>query len=217
MRNNFDTTTFNTKLIWLNECNGAAKIHMEYVDDVIDRFKNDIVTCEIGCAYGGGIEAIAKRLKGHGDAYGFDTFSGHPRQLAKDPNDFEALCMDYWYSSSMFGMERLDKDYQEGVFNDLDLTNAHLIKGLVNENSFDFLDKIHLAFIDLDMIVPTRMAYAGVKDKIVSGGYLLMHDTVPENHLPELNKFMFSDIMNSGLWTDLKTYVPSYLSAVRKI
>src|SRR5271157_4190262 len=89
----------------LNNLNGAGPITLKIACMALDIFKENLIGAEFGVAYGGGVEAIGKVWKNKGIVYGFDTFEGHPKEIAtKDPdcnfskNAFAATCMDYWYT-----------------------------------------------------------------------------------------------------------------------
>lgn len=193
-------------LRWLNAGNETGIIQLMVMENLIAKFPNDeIIGLEIGSAYGGGVEAMARLLKGRGKYYGYDTFEGHPRDLAVSPNDLEATCMDMWYSDEGmfkgFGKgERLTYEYQRKMLDDQGLDNGILVKGRINPNSFDDIKKAHFAILDLDMIGPMKMAYELIKNKIVIGGYLFIHDAVPEDHLPMINIWAFHQVLAENTW-----------------
>lgn len=188
-------------LPWLNSGNETGIIQLMVMENLIAKFPNEeIIGLEIGSAYGGGVEAMAKLLKGHGKYYGYDTFVGHPRDLAMDDNDLEAYCMDMWYEDPRFGTEKLSYEYQRRRLDEQGLDNAILVKGRVNEHSFDDIEKAHFVIIDLDMIKPTKIAYEAIKDKVVVGGYLFMHDALPEDHLPIINVLVYKQILAENRW-----------------
>lgn len=90
----------------LNDTNGASTILLDIAKQTLEDFKDTkvIYGVEMGIAYGGGVESIGKLWKGRGIIYGFDTFEGHPKEVAtKDPDcnyskdAFAATCMDGWY------------------------------------------------------------------------------------------------------------------------
>lgn len=206
-----------TKLVWLNNSNKTGELQLDYLDKIIEEVKTDIVACEIGCAYGGGVEAMARRLMGIGHVYGFDTFVGHPKDLADDIHDKEATCMEPWYSDQWFGTAGLDVDYQRKILKEEGLDNVTLVKGRVNEHSFDEIDKINFALIDLDLIKSTRSAYAGCKDKFVKGAYLFMHDAFPPEHLPMINEFVYSELLKSGDWKLERESVQGLLTILKRV
>lgn len=163
-----------TQLRVLNEINGANKVCDRYEKLCLEEFSGHLVGVVMGIAYGGDVERIATTWGDRGDVWGYDTFEGHPKSLSKDIHSFEATCMDYWYAQ--FGMTELTIGYQQGVLDELGLKNAHLVKGLVNSRSCNDLQGIHYAFLDMDIIASMEAGYKAVKDKIVPGGYLLLHD-----------------------------------------
>ena len=170
-------------MLTLNECNGADKVCDKYEHLCLAEFTGDLIGVQMGIAYGGDVERLAKTWQGRGQVYAYDTFEGHPRQLAPDNNHFEATCMQSWYD--VYGRDNLSLEYQQSELDRQGLTNAHLIKGLVNKDSCKELPYINYAFLDMDMLASTEAGYQAVKEKIVKGGYLLLHDVNNINTLFE--------------------------------
>lgn len=189
-----------TKLPWLNSSNDTAKHQYWVVDEVIKIFKKDITVLEIGSPYGGAVEMMSKILKKKGKAYGYDTFVGHPKDLADDRTSLEAVCMEPWYHQDNLGRAGLDYDFQRKILDEEGLDNAILIKGRIDENSFDNIDKIHFAMMDLDLIKPTIVAYHAIKDKFVKGSFLFFHDAIPADHLPYIHDFVYNDVIPDKRW-----------------
>jgi hypothetical protein len=199
----------NTKLRWLNFPSQTASLQMEVVKSLPSLFKGKLTLLEIGTPYGGAVEWMARELP-NSTVYGFDTFEGHPRDLSYDPNSPEAICMEPWYAK--FGKQELEYDYQRKILDEEGLKNAILVKGRVNEHSFDMIDKIHFAMLDLDLINPTRTAYEAIKNKIVKGGFLFMHDYSTLNLICD---FITQEVIPSGLWQVEST--DNNLAVLRKI
>lgn len=189
-----------TALTWLNSGNKTAEIQLEYLRKTMGAFSEPIVACEVGSAYGGGAEAMGRLLGDKGTVYGFDTFDGHPKDLADDRTSLEATCMDHWYHPDVLGRTALDITYQQKVLEKEDIHNVILVKGRVHKSSFDFIPKIHFVLMDLDLIKSTEAAYEGVKDKVVSGGYFIMHDSLPPDHLPMIYDFVYNKMLKDGRW-----------------
>ena len=207
----------NNKLLWLNIGNATGLIQLLVLGNLLEKFPNDeLIGLEIGSAYGGGVEAAAKLWKGRGKFYGYDTFEGHPRDLADSQNNKEAWCMDMWYKDERFGMDKLSYEYQRAILDSEGLDNAILVKGRVNKKAFDDIEKAHFVMIDLDMIKPTRIAYNAIKDKIVVGGYLLMHDSLPENHLPKIHRLVYEEIIKEGRWKLIKQSYPGMVTVLER-
>lgn len=191
------------RLAWINTGNEAGMIQMLVLENLIKKFPKEELTClEVGSAYGGSVEFGAQLLKGRGRYYGFDTFEGHPKDLGIPGDGMAIDCMDMWYDSGLevYKRDKLSYEYQRGVLDEEGLDNAILVKGRVNEHSFDGIDKVHFAMIDLDLINPMRTAYEAVKDKIVMGGYLLIHDSLPQDHLPMIYALVYNQIIPEGKW-----------------
>lgn len=207
----------NPKLPWLNSGNDTGKHQIETIKKILKDFDEEITTLEVGSPYGGAVEVMATMIKGRGTAYGYDTFEGHPKFLADDPTSMEAVCMDPWYHETMLGREGLDYEFQKKVLKELGLTNAILKKGLVDEHSFDDIEKIHFAMLDMDLVKPTIVAYHAIKDKVVKGGYLFFHDALPEDHLPLINKFVYEEVIPSGMWKPVIEDGRAYLVGLKRI
>lgn len=197
----YSPETVKLHLPWLNGTNDTSKHQYWVIKEIIATFPTEEITAlEIGSPYGGAVEAMATLLKGRGKAYGYDTFEGHPKDLSDDINSFEATCMDGWYEENKLGRAGLSYEFQRAVLDDLGLSNAILVKGRINEHSFDDIERIHFAMLDLDLIKPTRVAYEAIKDKFVSGGFLFIHDAFPDTHLPMINDFVYNEVIPSGKW-----------------
>jgi hypothetical protein len=181
-------------MITLNQTNGADLICLEYTKKLMKEFDEHLYGCEMGIAYGGGVESIGKQWGDRGTVYGFDTFEDlHPKHLEKDTNSFAATCMDGWYTDkklfNKFGIENASKqityEYQTGELKRQGL-DVILIKGEVHPESCKDIPKLHYAFLDMDMLFSMEQGFKAVKDKIVKGGYLLLHDT---QNIGELTKW----------------------------
>lgn len=184
-----------TNLVWLNKHNGADKIEAEYMQKCLDEFEGTLYGVVMGSAYGGALEYMGKLWKGRGEVYGFDTFEDkHPEKLAVSTGDREARCMDHWYKSDIYGTDGLAYDYQRGVLDSAGLDNVHLIKGLVSEESCKDLPHINYAFLDMDILVSMHTGYKAVRDLLVPGGYLLLHDVTIKGNLPLLYDWYHQEI-----------------------
>jgi hypothetical protein len=155
---------------------------------------------EIGIAFGGGVESLCKIWGDRGFAYGLDTFCGHPKHLSDDVNSFEAVCMDGWYVD--YGTDKITYEYIDEGLKSEGLTNYKLIKGEVHEKSLDGVEKLHYVLLDLDMIKPMKIAYEAIKDKMVKGGYICLHDVIPADHLPMIHSWWYGEVMPLGLYQE---------------
>lgn len=199
----------------INSVNGANVLLEKYIKQTKEDFKTDLVAVMMGIAYGGDVEMCAKLWGDKGKVYGFDTFEDlHPRHLAKRDTDFEATCMQYWYDT--MGTDTLSLEYQTNQLKEMGLTNAHLIKGEVKVDSCEFLDKIHLAWLDMDLIESMRTGYQAVKDKLVKGGYLCLHDVVPRYHIAGLYELFYGEYFNDDEWEELERVNTAMFTVWRK-
>lgn len=152
----------------------------------------------MGTAYGGDVESFAKILGENGQVYGFDTFRGQPRFLARDQNALDAQCMVPFYEAQ--GLAGLSVDYQRSELERQGLRNAHLVKGLIHPHSCAMLDRIDYALLDLDFETSMRYAYWAVWPKLVPGGLLVTHDVVPEGHMPWNYRLFFGELISLLEW-----------------
>lgn len=200
-----------TVLKILNTVNGADLLLEKYLQKLVDIKKPKVVMQ--GIAYGGDVE-MAARILPHGLIFGYDTFeNGHPKHLAKNVDDFEASCMDSWYQS--LGMSKLDYVYQKKVLEELEVNNVTLIKGEVNKDSCDFIKKIDLAWLDMDLLVSMRNGFDSVKDKIKSGGYLITHDVDPKGHIAGLHELFYDELIDDT-WTLVESVPNSFFTVWTK-
>jgi len=199
----------------LNEiANNAHEICLDYCQKLLTEVNTSLIGAEFGSAYGGGVESIGKLWKGRGIIYGFDTFTGHPKQLAVDLQNVEATCMDFWYQK--FPNDELSYEYQRAQLDKQGLDNVILKKGLINELSCKEIPYLNYALLDLDILASMKIGYEAVKDKITENGYLFFHDVVP-GHLPLLKDWFFNEIISNGLWKIIGKWESSFLVGVKRI
>lgn len=191
----------NLKLINLNSFNGDDQVLFDLQKRMLNEFKGKIYGAEFGVAYCGGIEGACKIFGKRGFMYALDTFTGHPEHLSKDVNSFEARCMDNWYIA--FGKEKLSVEYIDAVLKSEGLENYKLIKGEVHKDSLKNVKKLHYVLLDLDLIEPMKTAYEAIKDKLVPGSYICIHDVIPADHLPDIHKWWYEEVMTSGLYEEI--------------
>jgi hypothetical protein len=207
------TDMIRNRLKWLNAGTEVAYSQCEYAKWAMNNFPDDeLIGLEVGSAYGGGVEMVAKIWKGRGKMYGYDTFEGHPKFLAPSRKDVEAYCMDYWYRQ--YGTEELSYDYQRKILDDEGLDNVILKKGLINEHSFDDIPYVHFVMLDVDMVVPTRIAYDALKDKIKPTCYLYIHDALIS--IPHLHDYVYNEIIPDGRWTIALESPENYLLILKR-
>lgn len=217
--NKFKKNNFRSTLPWLNASNSTANIEVEFVKTLLTTFKEDLTILVVGSAYGGEVDTLSQIVYGRGKVYGYDTFEGHPKDLAFSSKNLEATCMNMWYNSDLdcYQKDKLTYEYQRKVLDERKLTNAILVKGRVNEHSFDDIEKAHLVMLDLDMIIPTIIAYNAIKDKIAQGGYIFFHDAVPHDHLPMIYHFVHDGVYKEvSRWDKILESEPGLLSILRR-
>lgn len=215
---------YNNKLYWINNVNGADYLMLGVAAMIRKKFKNNLVGVEMGTAYGGGPEAVGKLWCNIGEVHAFDTFEGHPVELAKDPNSFEARCMDRWYDNRFAGNERipmltqemLTYEYQREQLDKQNLHNVILHKGLINSESLNTIPYIHYALLDMDLVKSMEIGYEIVKDKIVKGGYLCLHDVIPNGHIEGLYDY-YTNILATKNWKIIMDCPASYLVVLEKL
>ena len=185
-------------MVNLNSINGAA-LYLQYFQTLlVGKFKKDLVGVEMGIAYGGGVESLGTIWRDVGTVYGFDTFEGHPEFLADDHMGIEARCMDKWYRDDMFGRKALTYEFQRNQLDSEGLTNVKLVKGIVSPDSCRTIPKIHYCLLDMDILESMKTGYEAVKDKMVEGGYLFIHDAIPADHIPALHNWWYNEVMSNS-------------------
>lgn len=207
-------------LPWLNSLNGADLVETDFFTRCLTEFKGELTGTVMGMAYGGSVEAMGKAWKGRGKIYGFDTFEDlHPKQLSKDLASFEATCMDYWYGDKVFGTKNLAFAYIRGELDKQGLDNVILRKGLINDKSLEDVPSLNYVLLDMDLYESTKTGYELVRNKIVKGGYLLLHDVIPEHHLPLLNSYYLNTILNDNdvKWEIAFEKRSGFIVALRKL
>ena len=208
----------------LNDTNGASAHTLRIAEKLLQEFPETLTGAEFGVAYGGGVEAIGKLWQNRGIIYGFDTFEGHPEEIAEiceitkqngGKDSFAARCMDGWYQSSEYGLEAIKIDYIQNELDKQGLDNVKLVKGLITDKTKLPFKQLHYCFIDLDYPLSQIHAYELVKNIIVKGGYLLMHDMIPKGHIAG-NYEYYQQIVNEGLFEVVKEVHESYLVILKK-
>jgi hypothetical protein len=217
---------YNNQLYWINNVNAADYLILGIAGMVRKKFKKDIIGCEMGTALGGGPEAIGKLWKNIGEIHAFDIFEymGHPEFLDDDPKSHARRCMDRWFDNRYAGNERIPfitpemwtYEYQRKVLDGQGLTNVVLHKGLINENSLKDIPYLNYALLDMDLVSSMTLGFDLVKDKIVKGGYLALHDVIPKDHIVGLYE-LYQNILNTGDYKIIIKSDVSYLVVLEKL
>lgn len=206
-------------MISISKLNGADFIVHKYCDS-LTKLKTDkeLLGVEMGIAYGGTLEKCARAWKGKGRFWGFDTFEGHPKHIVPKEEVFEADCMDVWYDDKIFGRDKLSYEYQRKEFDKQGLDNVTLVKGLVTRHSCDNIPYLNYAFLDMDIYESMKEGYLAVKDKILPGFVMFLHDVTPPNHIPRLFHFLYDEILvgDEGLWTVVGEWTNAYLVGLKR-
>lgn len=209
----------------LNDTNGASTHTLEIAERVLNEFEGQVTGVEMGIAYGGGVESIGKMWKGRGTIYGFDTFEGHPKQIAdkchytQEAGGSGALatwCMDGWYSNPEYGTEAIKYDYIRAELDKQNLDNVILVKGLITDKTVLPFEQVNYCFLDLDFPLSMWQAYNLVKDKIVKGGYLCLHDVIPKGHIHGCWEY-YQEMIKEGLFEIYKEHPECLLAILKKI
>ena len=193
-----------------NNSSGDSIILNGIQSRLLKEFPNEVLYgIEFGVAYGGGIEQICKLWKNRGLVVGYDTFTSHPKHLAS--NDIEKTIMDGYYNK--MGKNTLSKEHIQNTLISKDIFNFILIQEEVtSKTTLDLPFKFHYVLLDFDIAICMNDAYNLIKNKIKTGGYICVHDIIPENHIPSLNKWWFNEILPSTNLTfiDNGTYLGIY-------
>lgn len=180
----------------------------------MDVFEDKLIGVEFGSCYGGGAELIGKLWGERGIVYGFDTFEGLPKQLAVDQTSFEATCMDEVYKK--LGTEKLSLEYQNGELKRQNITNVKFVKGLISPMSCADIPYINYAFLDLDIALSMANAYQACSDKIVPKGYLMLHDVIPDGHIPNTHKWYENIVLNDSRFEIEEEKKSSFIVVLRR-
>ncbi len=209
-------------MIELNDYNGASKHTQKIAQELLSTASHTLIGCEMGIAFGGGIEKIGTLWRGRGFMFGFDTFEGHPKQLAAvcpdtiadgGPNAHATYCMDPQYRQfgSDYGYEKI-----RARLDTQGLHNVILVKGLITKaTDIGFIPYLDYVLLDMDFPISMRDGYELVKHKIRSGGYLCLHDVIPKGHIRGLNEF-YQEILAEGLFESVLEDAGAYLAVLRK-
>lgn len=190
-------------MIELNKLNGASKYAHEVSARLLSEFDEHLYGAEFGVAYGGGLLRMGRDWQGRGTVYGFDTFEGHPKEIAAQCSDaiadggeksHAATCMDYWYhlgkDDKEYSTDNLTMGSIQKRLDESGVNNVVLCKGLITEETnLWFIPKLHYVLLDLDFVLSMKNAFDIVNDKIVKGGYLCLHDVVPDGHIKGLHQW----------------------------
>lgn len=208
-------------MLELNQQNGTDRISRFIQSLIMKEFpKEYLIGMEFGVAYGGGVEALGILRKDHGFVYGFDTFEGHPKQLATSLDAHEATCMDDQYAAH--GMDTLSYEYIRDGLDLRGLYNVILVKGLIDSNCCQGIPKIHYCLLDLDILASMKTGYDAVKRRIVIGGYLLLHDVVGHERLPghqwlpELHQW-YLELKKDPQWEVVFEGKQEFLAVLRRV
>jgi hypothetical protein len=214
-------------LVELNEFCGADRLTQDAAVRCLTEFEGPLYGLEMGICYGGGVQKIGLAWKERGTVWGFDTFEGHPqeemierceatKQAAQVMEDVHTItCMERWYNDPEYGREKFTYDYIRKGLDELGLSNVHLVKGLVTDQTdISFIPKLHYVFLDMDYPQAQWDGYNLVKNLIVPGGYLCLHDMVRPNHMPG-NYDMYQKMLAEGLF-DIVTESDPAITAVLK-
>jgi hypothetical protein len=218
--------TKNLKMLQeLNDANGASILTSLYSQKCLKEFDGHLIGAEFGVAYGGGIARIGKDWKDRGTVYGFDTFEGHPKEIidlcrytqeAGSNNSIAATCMDYWYRSDEYGTQKIKYEYIKEQLELQELNNVKLVKCLITSlTNIDFIPYLNYCLLDLDYPLSMMDAWHIVKNKIVKGGYLCLHDVIPKGHIHGLWE-NYQEMISEDLYEIIIEDRNSLLSVLRK-
>ena len=138
----------------------------------LEKKKSKFAVAEVG-AYCGGNALIALSFLSQRETlpyYIFDSFAGFPVLSEFDPKSLKKG--DYTVERSFENIQDIFSSYN----------NAYIIKGFVPEsfNQLNPKEKYGLVFYDCDLYQPALDTFDYFWDKIIPGGYLLIHDYYTE-------------------------------------
>ena len=113
------------------------------------------------------------------------------------------------------GTDILSYEYQRGELDKQGLDNVVLHKGLINENSLDSIPFLHYTLLDMDLYASMKIGWELVKNKVVSGGYLCMHDVLPKGYLYGLYE-LYQEIISTGMYTVVEEVEKYHFAVLEK-
>lgn len=193
------------KLLNLNDSNGDSKVLHTIHEKLLDKFPiEQLVGAEFGVAFGGGIQSICTTWGSRGIAYGVDTFKGHPKHQSSDITSLEAICMDGWYKQE--GIDKITLEYITNSLLEQNISNFKLLPIEIKEGcQIDLPQRLHYVLLDLDIIAPMKASYNIIKERMIPGGYICVHDVIPNNHLPLINSWWYNEVMPLGLYKEVES------------
>ena len=209
----------------LNDLNGASAYTHLYAEKCKTEFEGPLFGAEFGVPYGGNVRALGIIWKGRGTVWGFDTYTRHPKELGLvceyskqngGEQSFAATCMDGWYQDPHFGVEATTYEYIRKELDEEGLSNVVLVKGLVmDDTDISFISKLHYVMIDMDFPIAQWNGYNLIKNLIVPGGYLFLHDMIPKGHIPGCYEYL-QQILAEDLFEVILEKPKSFLIGLKK-
>ena len=88
---------------------------------------------------------------------------------------------------------------------------------MITENTnIDFIPELHYVLIDMDFPIAQWNGYNLVKNKIVRGGYLCLHDMIPKGHIHGCHE-RYQQILKENMFKIILEDIPSYLVILEKL
>jgi O-methyltransferase len=163
--------------------------HMEQTVEIAElASKLDGDMCEFGC-YNGGMSAIMGYVcnKNNKDIkiHLFDSFEGIPYPTKEDldiPGHPEGVTRTGELKSTGISVANFETLFQMISASEYPAKNYVVHAGWIQNTlpaAINMIDKLSFLRIDVDLYVPTKLCLEYLYDRVVVGGYVLVHDTIP--------------------------------------
>ena len=92
-----------------------------------------------------------------------------------------------------------------------------MVKGLIDENTdISFLpSKIHYALIDLDFPISQLVGWNLLKNRIIQGGFICLHDMIPKGHIHGCYEY-YEKMLSENLYDVVAELENSHICILQK-
>lgn len=144
--------------------------------------------CECGC-YNGGMSAImgymCAKAKVDKKIHLYDSFEGIPYPTVQDieiPGNPVGVTRTGELKSTGISVANFETLYHMLYLSEYPISHYIINKGWIQYTlpaTLENIDKLSFLRIDVDLYIPTKISLELLYDKVVPGGYVLVHDMIP--------------------------------------